>query len=131
MQTVILDTDIAIDFLRGKAYAKELMVSLWERDTAHFSILSIFELYAGMRKKEEEKTDNFINACKVELIIPAIAKRAGELKRNYKSKGITLPSIDCLIAATAIVHNHKIATRNISHYPDKKILYKIDAFQKH
>lgn len=39
---------------------------------------------------------------------------------------ITLTSIDCLIAATAIIKNYKIATRNKSHYPIKDILLEFD-----
>jgi predicted nucleic acid-binding protein len=31
---------------------------------------------------------------------------------------MTLISIDCLIAATAVVGRHKIATRDKDHYPD-------------
>jgi predicted nucleic acid-binding protein len=122
MQTVIVDTDIAIDYLRGIQYARDLMLRLWDGNTIYLSILSVYELYAGMRENEEEDTENFINACNIEPITKEITKKAGEIYRHYKKQGITLTSIDCLINATAVVRGHKIATRNEEHYPDKKIL---------
>lgn len=122
MQTVIVDTDIAIDYLRGDQYANELMLSLWDGNTAYLSILSVYELYAGMREDEAEDTKNFIDACSIEYVDMEITKKAGEIYRRYRKEGITLTSIDCLVNATAVIKGHKIATRNKDHYPDKKIL---------
>ena len=122
MQTVIVDTDIAIDYLRGVQYAGELMLTLWDGDTAYLSILSVYELYAGMRENEAEATDNFVSACIIEALSLEITKRAGEIYRRYRKEGTTLTSIDCLVNATALVKGHKIATRNKDHYPDKKML---------
>lgn len=123
MRNVLVDTDIAIDYLRGLPYAKNLIFSLWEVDTAHLSILSLYELYAGMRTGEEEATENFISACTVEPVTVDITKKAGELYRQHRGKGTTLTSIDCLIGATAIISGLKIATRNKNHYPEKGILF--------
>ena len=122
MTTVIIDTDVAIDFLRGNNYAKEVISKLFGSSLAHLSILSVYELHAGMRENERTKTQDFINACKIELVTMDIAIKAGELRRDYRGKGITLTSIDCLIAATAITYKFKIATRNLNHYPDKTLI---------
>ena len=122
MQIVIIDTDVAIDFLRGNNYAKELLSRLFRSDLAHLSILSVYELHAGMCDNERIKTQDFINACNVELVTMDIAIKAGELRRYYETKGITLTSIDCLIAATSIIRKFRIATRNKNHYPDKSLL---------
>lgn len=125
MQSVIIDTDIAIDFLRGRAYAKDLMHQSWEENLAFLSILSVYELYAGMKEKEREDTENFISACNIALITPEIALEAGKLYRHYRGKGITLTTTDCLIFATAQVNKHKIATKNITHYPKKEIILRL------
>lgn len=122
IQTVIIDTDIAIDYLRGDQYANELMLSLWDVNTAHLSILSVYELSAGMREDEAEDTNNFIDACNIEYVDMKISKKAGEIYRRYRKEGVTLTSIDCLVNATVVVRGHKIATRNKDHYPDKKML---------
>lgn len=125
MQGILIDTDIAIDYLRGNRYAKDLMFSLWDSNTGYLSILSVYELYAGMKDNEIEATDDFTSACIIEPVTLEIAKKGGELYRHYREKGLTLTSIDCLIMSTALLKGHKIATRNIKHYPDKKLLSKV------
>lgn len=122
MQTVLVDTDIAIDYLRGAGYARDLMFELWDANTAYLSILSVYELYAGMREDEVEDTEDFIDACIIEDVTINITQKGGETYRLNRKKGITLTSIDCLVYATAVIRGHKIATRNKDHYPDKKII---------
>jgi len=122
MPTVLIDTDVAIDFLRGEAYAQDLLLPLWELSRAYLSVLTIYELYAGMKEKERQATDDFIGACLIEPASQGIAAKGGEWRAFDRGKGITLTAVDCLIAATAFLQGHKIATRNFRHYPDKKLL---------
>jgi hypothetical protein len=122
MPGILIDTDVAIDFLRGVAYAQPLMAGLWANDQAAISVLTVYELTAGMKDSEKAVTHNFIEACKVELMTSEIAFKGGDLYRRYRAKGITLTSLDCLIAATAMVKGLKVATRNVKHYPEKGIL---------
>lgn len=124
MSTILIDTDIAIDFLRGFEYARDLILPLWHSSSAFLSILSTYELYAGMKEKETEPTDSFINACNIEPLTLEITKKAGEIYRTHRTKGAIFTSIDCMILASAIINGHKIATRNIKHYPLKTYLLK-------
>ncbi len=125
MPGVLIDTDIAIDFLRGTAYTQPLMGSLWNDGQAIISVLTVYELAAGMRDEEKVVTHNFIEACAVEPITPEIALKGGELYQKYRAKGVTLTSLDCLIAATALVKGYKVATRNVKHYPEKGLLFSV------
>lgn len=127
MTTILLDTDVAIDFLRGLDYAKNIIVPLWQKDSAFISILTVYELFAGMRPTEENRTNDFIQACHIEPISLEITKTAGEYYRNYRKQGITLTSVDCLIGATAKTQGHQLATRNHKHYPDKTILLALNS----
>jgi predicted nucleic acid-binding protein len=122
MQTVLIDTDVAIDFLRGEPYARDLLLPLWDLSRAYLSVLTIYELHAGMKEKERESTNDFIGACLIEPVTQEIAAKGGEWRASYREKGITLTAVDCLIASTALLQGHKIATRNVRHYPDKKLL---------
>jgi len=122
MSTILIDTDVAIDFLRGHEYARDFILPLWEKGSALFSILSTYELYAGMKEEEAEPTENFINACIIESLTPEITKKAGEIYRMHRIKGVTFTAIDCMILATAIINDHKIATRNVKHYALKEYL---------
>lgn len=115
MQTVLLDTDCVIDFLRGKS---SVIIPLLQNDVAFMSILSVYELYAGMRPNEEQPTNDFIQACSIEPVTMQIAKNAGIFRFNNRQKGITLSIVDCIIAETARVHNHLVATGNKKYYPD-------------
>ncbi|MHB1681136.1 MAG: PIN domain-containing protein [bacterium] len=47
---VIIDTDVAIDFLRGDRTVENILLKLWEDNIAYISILSAYELFAGMKK---------------------------------------------------------------------------------
>jgi len=114
MQTVLLDTDYVIDFLRGKSLA---IISLLKESTAFLSMLSVYELYAGMRPEEKQATDDFIQACKIEPVTMEIAKQAGIFRFENRQKGITLSIVDCIIAETARANNHLVATSNKKHYP--------------
>jgi len=122
MPTVLIDTDIAVDYLRGDTAILPVVNRLWREGRAALSALSVYELSAGMREAEKAATMNFIAACTVLDVTPEIAVKGGELYRKYRAKGITLASLDCLIAATALVKGYKVATRNVKHYPEKGIL---------
>ncbi len=122
-QTILLDTDFAIDFLRGEKKMIDIIRPLWEKNIAFLSLLSVYELYAGMRPNEKEATDHFIDACRLEPLTLEITKKAGEYRSEYRTKGETLSIVDCLIAATAKVNNHLIATKNVKHFPEKKYLF--------
>jgi hypothetical protein len=125
MPAVLIDTDVAIDFLRGISYAQPLLTGMWAEGQAVLSVLSVYELTAGMRDAEKTATHNFINACVVEQVTSEIAIKAGELYRRYRAKGMTLTSMDCLIAATALVKGYKVATRNVKHYPERGIVFPV------
>lgn len=125
MPGVLIDTDVTIDFLRGETYAQPLLAGLWRDGRAVLSVLTVYELIAGIKDNEKVQTHNFIDACTVERVSQDIALKAGELYRKYRGKGITLTSLDCLIAATALVKGYKVATRNVRHYPEKGILFSL------
>lgn len=130
MPVVLIDTDIAIDFLRGEAYAQPLLAGLWKSGQAVLSVLTVYELTAGMREKEKAATLNFIAACPILEVTSEIAIKGGELHLRYRGKGITLSSIDCLIAATALVKGGKVASRNVRHYPEKGLVLDIAQYCK-
>jgi|SRR5579872_3700197 len=122
-QTILLDTDFAIDFLRGNLEMIEIIKPFWEKKIAFLSLLSVYELYAGMRPDEKEVTDNFINACQLEPLTLEITKKAGEYRSRYRAMGLTLSIVDCLVAETAKTNNHLIATKNVKHFPEKEYLF--------
>jgi PIN domain len=64
-----------------------------------------------MRDKERKDTGNFIDACIIEPVTREVARTAGELYRKHRAAGLTLTSIDCLIAATAAIPSPHLPIR--------------------
>jgi len=127
-RSYLLDSDVLIDYLRGKQDAVELVDGLagvqLEVEKAQLlacSSLTITEIYAGMRSHEKARTDAIIGAL---ICLPPtleIAKLAGTYIHNYRTQGITLTPIDALIAATAVIHKLVLVTGNAKHYPMPEI----------
>lgn len=130
MPGVLIDTDIAIDYLRGDQAVRPLLHRLWREGSAVLSVISLFELTAGMRENERVATMDFIGACAVAEVTPDIAVRGGELYRHYRGQGVTLAAMDCLIAATAQVKGCQVATRNVRHYPQPGLLLALDGLKQ-
>ncbi len=124
MKNVLLDTDILINFLRGKVKAKEFLCSLIE-DSAIMSCsaITVAEIFAGMMEHEREKTTALIDGLNIIDITREIAEKAGSYKNSIKKQSLELD--DCLIAATAFSINAVLATGNIKHYPMTDISKKV------
>lgn len=115
MRNVLVDTDILINFLRGKETAKKFLTLLLEDATVNCSVITVAEIYVGMKDHEKEKSDELIDSLNVIDVNREIAEKAGKYKKEGKSQ--SLERDDCLIAATAFVKEAILATGNEKHYP--------------
>jgi predicted nucleic acid-binding protein len=111
----LLDTDIAIDYLRGVRAAIGF-VQTHEHEIA-LSAVTVAELYAGVREGEERaKLMQFVHLFPVIPVDQVIAEAAGLHRRDFGSSHNT-GLADGMIAATAETHGHELKTLNIRHYP--------------
>src|SRR5947199_40288 len=103
MATFLLDTSVIIDALNNKRGRPTLLLDL-VRDGHVLGCcpINITEVYAGLRPKEEASTEEFFASLQHFPITPPAARLAGELKRNYARRGVTLNLGDVIIAAVAI-----------------------------
>ncbi len=115
MKTVLVDTDVLINFLRGKQQAKEFLLAHLHSGPILCSVITVAEIFAGMRPHEQEKTRELLDNLEVVPVTHAIAEKAGIYKGGIKSHSLELD--DCLIAATAHLHKAILATGNDRHYP--------------
>jgi len=112
-----VDTDIAIDFLRRRDYAHKLLESWAGEGLLAISALTHLEIYQGMKAGEERATNAFLdNLVSVDVDIP-IARRAGMIMGELRSKGMTIAIADAIIAATALQFGAPLLTNNVGHYP--------------
>lgn len=114
-ERLLIDTDVSIDYLRGKVQAVDFLENLTE--LLLMSGITVAELYAGVREgKERTALENFIRAFEVVPIDEKIATLGGLYRRDYgKSHGVGLA--DALIAATAEIKQAKLVTLNQKHFP--------------
>ncbi len=105
MPEYLLDTTTIIDYLRDRSGVPELLERLCiEGGLLCCCPINIVEVYTGMKDKEKAATDEFLNSLRCYEITQEVGYIAGELKRKYSKKGITLSTADVLIAATALKH---------------------------
>lgn len=102
MADLLVDTDVCIDHLEGNR-------RLPRRGRLAYSVVTRAELLAGAA--EHEPAVRRLLAGMDELVVDRrVADRAGLLRRE----GLRMP--DALIAATAIVHQLTLLTRNVADF---------------
>ena len=119
MSKVVLDTDVLIDLLRGREEIRIFLHDLTGHSVPCCSVISVAEIYAGMRQEEHARTADLLDGLVILPVTREIAEAAGHFKRRSKSRRLELA--DCLIAATAFVEGASVATGNAKDYPMPEI----------
>ena len=114
-KSILLDTDVLIDFFRG--YSKAVAFVNEYNARIILSSIVVAELYAGVKGDSEQAAlQNFVSLFRVVPVDTEIGKAGGLYKRDYgKSHGVGLA--DAILAATAEAENAELKTLNIKHYP--------------
>lgn len=123
MSRFLLDSDIIIWHLRGRKEVTEMLRDLQRFGLPACSALSVLEVQLGVKKGEEEKTDRFLRSLRILDVNMEIAKKAAQLIREYKAKGMTVDLPDAVIASTCILHDLILVTYNTKHYPITEIKF--------
>lgn len=85
------------------------------------SVVTVEEVMYGLSWKPRPKTlawfEGFLEEqCEVLPVTERIARVAGALRGQLQAAGDTRTQADMLIAATAIVHETSVVTRNTGHF---------------
>lgn len=113
---ILVDTDVLIWHLRGLPAARDWLHTARQGGPLAVSAITVAELIGGMRSAERREIWALLSALASQPITDAIARRAGDLMRDYRGgHGIGLG--DYLIAATALERGLELATLNLRHYP--------------
>jgi predicted nucleic acid-binding protein len=113
--SVLCDTTVIIDLLRGFGPAVAWARSMSERPAC--SEITRVEILRGMRTDERRATERLFGAMSWVPVDEEIARRAGELGRAWRRSHTGIATADLIIAATAAVHRHDLATLNVRHFP--------------
>jgi predicted nucleic acid-binding protein len=115
VQSLLLDTDLLIDFLRGHRQAVAFLAE--ETRPMGVSALTMAELHAGVRDGEErDRLTDLLSIFNQIPVDPETAADGGLLRRDFgPSHGTGL--IDAILAATALKYGLRLVTLNDKHYP--------------
>ena len=112
--SLLVDTDIIIDFLNGVRAARDIFSS--DRLDLYCSVLSKKELISkeGLKESERKRILRLLSTIKVLRIDSDISRKFSLLIRKYGEKPDSLA--DYVIAATAWSKNLPLLTRNRRHF---------------
>jgi predicted nucleic acid-binding protein len=117
MSRHLLDSDILIWVLRGRAEAISFVTDLLKNEIPAISSLTVYEIWAGARPSEEAAISSFLSAFRIVPVNVNIARQGAEYHKQFRRKGMTLSSTDALIAATARTEQLILVTQNRRHFP--------------
>jgi len=115
---MILDTSFMIDYLRGDEGAGDAMENV---GVAYLSSVTVMELWEEIRlaeSTESERTavEGFLKDIDELAFTRECAMTAGRLNAELVENGTPVDEIDVMIAATAVVHDKPVLTRNEAHF---------------
>ncbi|HEX6780935.1 MAG TPA: type II toxin-antitoxin system VapC family toxin [Solirubrobacterales bacterium] len=113
--SVVLDTDVLIDQLRGSEAALEYLAGLQARPAC--SEITRIEVIQGLRSSERRAANRLFATLTWIPIGESVARRAGELGRRWRRSHPGIGVADLVIAATAEGLEAPLATRNLRHFP--------------
>ena len=133
MSGFLLDTNCVSELVRVKPEPRVLeWFDAADEGLLHLSVLTLGEIRKGLANLPQGKRRTRLETwLEVELrarfagrLLPIdeeVAKRWGLLAAQAKHKGKPLAIIDGLLAATALHHNHTIATRYIEDFAEAQV----------
>jgi len=120
----LLDTNTAIDYLDDKL--PDNPTNIIDTNEINLSVITRIELLAWSKSTSEQvlAIQNFISSGRVYALDEPIILQAIEIRKNYKPK---LP--DAIIAATALVNDYTLISRNIDDFKNINGLRVIDPWK--
>lgn len=127
MTGFLVDTNVISEIVKPTPHPTVLRwFAAADESLIHFSVLTVGEIRKGISSRPDPSRNTLLESWLVALtsrfstrILPielAVADRWGQLAGICKAKGMTLPVIDGLLAATALHHDLTLVTRNVKDF---------------
>jgi len=113
--SVVLDTTVLIDHLRGSSPAGEYFAAFGAPPSC--SEMTRFEVLQGARSSERRGVEQLFALLTWIPVDETVSRRAGELGCHWRRSHPGIGAADLVIAATAEVLDVPLATLNIKHFP--------------
>ncbi|MFB6202127.1 MAG: type II toxin-antitoxin system VapC family toxin [Halorhabdus sp.] len=119
---MIQDTSYIIDLLRGDENAIRLL-NIVEKEARpqKMSSVTVLELYEGIARSQtpETKRERILEILDTKHVVSAdhtVMRKAGKLSGELINDGERIEREDCIIAATALLNDEPVITRNTKHF---------------
>lgn len=118
----LLDTTVLIDHLRGRPVVARIEDKLDRGVTLATTAINVEEIVRGLRPSERNAAERLFAGLIILPITAEAAWLAGDWRRAYAARGVTLWQADCLIAATTRLHGADLATGNPKDFPMDEVV---------
>ena len=121
MTTYLLDTDIAIELLRGRNVHVAEQLASRNRDAVFLSTVTVAELMFGaLRSRKPQESiglcRQFCSAFQLVELDQDAGERSGVIRADLESRGERIGAYDLLIAGIASARGHVLATHNVREF---------------
>lgn len=128
MSGFLLDTNTISELVSVKPNQRVLeWIEAADENLLYLSVMTLGEIRHGVAALLQSRKRTMLETwLEVDLqsrfagrVLPvdeAVADRWGWILAQSQAKGMTLPVVDCLLAATALQHRLTVVTRNVSHF---------------
>ena len=119
---MIQDTSFIIDLVRGDENATRLLdIIEKEARPQKVSSITVLELYEGVARSQtpDSKQQRILDILDTKHVVSAdraVMRKAGKLSGELITDGRRIVREDCIIAATGLLNDEPIVTRNASHF---------------
>lgn len=114
--SVVADTDLLIDFLRGRGAGARLVRTLLTERRLRLTAVTGFELRVGADFLQRREDIMRLFRSRTVAVDLASALRGGEVAVYLREQGQDIGFADCLQAGICLRHGLPLATRNRRHF---------------
>ena len=116
--SVLVDTSVLIDHLRGSRAATALLQELFDAEGRVWAAVpSRTEIIAGVRDHERDAMDELFAILDWIDVDASVADAAGHHARRFARSHLGIDTTDYLIAAAAASVGARLVTLNVRHFP--------------
>ena len=114
---LVIDTSVFIEFLRAKNKTKTDFYNLTINKNICISSITLFELYMGATTPDKElDIQILIQDLSILPVSNEVALMAAKIYKQLRKRNKLIEFRDILIAATCIINNMAIVSKNKKHF---------------
>jgi tRNA(fMet)-specific endonuclease VapC len=109
---ILIDTSAWVDFFRGRRPVADAVDHALDDDQAALCGPVMTELRRGLSSSGRTEVLRLLGGCQIVVEPPQLWEEAGDLGYLLGRRGVTVKTLDLLIATIALAHDIPILTRD-------------------